>query len=127
MNTVIILAAGQGTRMNSKTAKVLHKVGNKYLLQHSIDSSKVLVEKINVIVGQNSQLIKEAIDDSKVNWILQKEQLGTGHAVQQATPYIEDNSMCLILYADVPLLQTNTIEELLNRLAPQGLLFLVLF
>ena len=120
MNTAIILAAGQGTRMNSKTAKVLHKVGNKYLLQHSIDSSKALVEKINVVVGQNSQSIKEAIVDSKVNWVLQKEQLGTGHAVQQATPYIEDSSMCLILYADVPLIQRNTIEELLNKASSSG-------
>jgi len=115
MNTAIILAAGQGTRMKSKTAKVLHKVGNKYLLQHVIDASKEHVEKMNVIVGHNSQSVQEAIGDSKVNWVLQKEQLGTGHAVQQAIPFIKDNSMCLILYADVPLLKPKTVEQLLSK------------
>ena len=103
MNTAIILAAGQGKRMRSKTPKVLHKVGGKYLLQHVIDASKESVGEINVIVGHNSELVKEAIIDGKINWVLQEEQLGTGHAVQQAAPFIEDESICLILYSDVPL------------------------
>jgi len=120
MNTAIILAAGQGTRMNSNTAKVLHKVGKKYLLQHVIDCSKELVEKINVIVGHNSQSIKDAIVDTKVNWVLQEEQLGTGHAVQQSIPFIEDSSICLILYADVPLIQTKTLQKLLKKADSSG-------
>ena len=59
MNTAIILAAGQGTRMNSQTAKVLHKVGNKSLLQHVIDASRPLVNSINVIIGHHSESVKK--------------------------------------------------------------------
>ena len=120
MNTAIILAAGQGTRMRSKTPKVLHKVGGKYLLQHVIDASKESVGEINVIVGHNSELVKEAIIASKINWVLQEEQLGTGHAVQQATPFIEDESICLILYSDVPLLKRTTIKQLINKANSSG-------
>ena len=100
MNTAIILAAGQGTRMNSQTAKVLHKVGNKCLLQHIVDASSDHVETINVIVGHNSQAVKAAMPKNKINWVLQEKQLGTGHAVQQAIPFINDDSICLILYGD---------------------------
>lgn len=120
MNTAIILAAGQGTRMKSQTSKVLHKVGNKYLLQHVIDASHNHVEQLNVIVGENSQSVKAAVKDSKINWVLQEKQLGTGHAVQQAIPFIEDQSICLILYADVPLIESQTIEELINKAHSTG-------
>ena len=120
MNTAIILAAGQGTRMNSQTAKVLHKVGNKSLLQHVVDASRDHVETINVIVGHNSQAVKAAMPKSKINWVLQEKQLGTGHAVQQAIPFINDDSICLILYGDVPLLQSKTLEELLIKARPSG-------
>ena len=120
MNNAIILAAGQGKRMKSQTSKVLHKVGNKYLLQHVVDVAKNHVEKMNIIVGRNSQSVKSAITESKINWVLQEKQLGTGHAVKQAIPFIEENSICLILYADVPLLQSKTIEELLKKARTTG-------
>ena len=120
MNTAIILAAGQGTRMKSQTAKVLHKVGNKCLLQHVVDASSDHVETINVIVGHNSQSVKGAIKESKINWVLQEKQLGTGHAVQQAAPLLNDDSTCLILYGDVPLIQSNTIEKLLIKARTSG-------
>jgi len=120
MNNAIILAAGQGKRMKSQTSKVLHKVGNKYLLQHVVDVAKNHVEKMNIIVGHNSQSVKSAITESKINWVLQEKQLGTGHAVKQAIPFIEENSICLILYADVPLLQSKTIEELLKKARTTG-------
>ena len=120
MNTAIILAAGQGTRMKSQTAKVLHKVGNKCLLQHVVDASSDHVETINVIVGHNSQAVKAAMPKSKINWVLQEKQLGTGHAAQQAIPFINDDSICLILYGDVPLLQSKTLEELLIKARPSG-------
>ena len=120
MNNAIILAAGQGKRMKSQTSKVLHKVGNKYLLQHVVDVVKNHVEKMNIIVGHNSQSVKSAITESKINWVLQEKQLGTGHAVKQAIPFIEENSICLILYADVPLLQSKTIEELLKKARTTG-------
>ena len=120
MNTAIILAAGQGTRMKSQTAKVLHKVGSKCLLQHVVDAASDHVETINVIVGHNSQYVKGAIKESKVNWVLQEKQLGTGHAVQQAAPLLNDDSTCLILYGDVPLIQSNTIEKLLVKARKSG-------
>ena len=120
MNTAIILAAGQGTRMKSQTAKVLHKVGSKCLLQHVVDAASDHVETINVIVGHNSQSVKGAIKESKVNWVLQDKQLGTGHAVQQAAPLLNDYSTCLILYGDVPLIQSKTIEELLIKARTSG-------
>ena len=120
MNTAIILAAGQGTRMKSQTAKVLHKVGSKCLLQHVVDAASDHVETINVIVGHNSQSVKGAIKESKINWVLQDKQLGTGHAVQQAAPLLNDDSTCLILYGDVPLIQSKTIEELLIKARTSG-------
>ena len=120
MNTAIILAAGQGTRMKSQTAKVLHKVGSKCLLQHVVDAASDHVETINVIVGHNSQSVKGAIKESKINWVLQEKQLGTGHAVQQAAPLLNDDSTCLILYGDVPLIQSNTIEKLLVKARTSG-------
>ena len=120
MNTAIILAAGQGTRMKSQTAKVLHKLGSKCLLQHVVDAASDHVETINVIVGHNSQSVKAAIKESKINWVLQDKQLGTGHAVQQAAPLLNDDSTCLILYGDVPLIQSNTIEKLLIKARTSG-------
>ena len=120
MNTAIILAAGQGTRMKSQTAKVLHKIGSKCLLQHVVDAASDHVETINVIVGHNSQSVKGAIKESKINWVLQDKQLGTGHAVQQAAPLLNDDSTCLILYGDVPLIQSNTIEKLLVKARTSG-------
>ena len=120
MNTAIILAAGQGTRMNSQTAKVLHKVGNKSLLQHVIDASRPLVNSINVIIGHHSESVKKTTSNEDINWVNQKEQLGTGHAVQQAIPHINDNSICLILYGDVPLIKTETLQILTDKAKSSG-------
>jgi len=120
MNTAIILAAGQGTRMSSQTAKVLHKVGNKSLLQHVIDASRPLVNSINVIIGHHSESVKKTTSNEDINWVNQKEQLGTGHAVQQAIPHINDNSICLILYGDVPLIKTETLQILTDKAESSG-------
>ena len=120
MNTAIILAAGQGTRMNSQTAKVLHKVGNKSLLQHVIDASRPLVNSINIIIGHHSESVKKTTSNEDINWVNQKEQLGTGHAVQQAIPHINDNSICLILYGDVPLIKTETLQILTDKAESSG-------
>ncbi|MDA7438278.1 bifunctional UDP-N-acetylglucosamine diphosphorylase/glucosamine-1-phosphate N-acetyltransferase GlmU [Candidatus Pseudothioglobus singularis] len=120
MNTAIILAAGQGTRMNSQTAKVLHKVGNKSLLQHVIDASRPLVNSINVIIGHHSESVKKTTSNEDINWVNQKEQLGTGHAVQQAIHHINDNSICLILYGDVPLIKTETLQILTDKAESSG-------
>jgi bifunctional UDP-N-acetylglucosamine pyrophosphorylase / glucosamine-1-phosphate N-acetyltransferase len=120
MNTAIILAAGQGTLMNSQTPKVLHKVGNKSLLQHVIDASRPLVNSINVIIGHHSESVKKTTSNDDINWVNQKEQLGTGHAAQQAIPHINDNSICLILYGDVPLIKTETLQILTDKAESSG-------
>ena len=117
---VIILAAGQGTRMNSSVSKVLHEVGNKTLIQHVIDAATPLASSINVIIGHNSESVKKSIQNNLIKWVLQKNQLGTGHAVMQAIPNIQENSMCLILYGDVPLIQTQTLLKLLEKANKTG-------
>ena len=117
---VIILAAGQGTRMNSSISKVLHQVGNKTLIQHVIDAAMPLASSINVIIGHNSESVKKSIQNNLVKWVLQKNQLGTGHAVMQAIPSIKKDSMCLILYGDVPLIQTQTLINLLEKANKTG-------
>jgi bifunctional UDP-N-acetylglucosamine pyrophosphorylase/glucosamine-1-phosphate N-acetyltransferase len=106
--------------MNSQTAKVLHKVGNKSLLQHVIDASRPLVNSINVIIGHHSESVKKTTSNDDINWVNQKEQLGTGHAVQQAIPHINDNSICLILYGDVPLIKTETLQILTDKAESSG-------
>ena len=110
---VIILAAGKGTRMRSSKPKVLHEVAGKPLLQHVIDTSRSLnVNNIHVVYGHEGELVKSTIKDNSINWVEQKEQLGTGHAVQQVLPFLQDNSQILILYGDVPLLSSESIASM---------------
>ena len=116
----IILAAGQGTRMKSNVTKVLHQLGGKFLLQHVIDAALPLTESISVVVGHNSESVKNVINNNNINWVFQKNQLGTGHAVKEAIPSIADNSICLILYGDVPLIQTNTLNTLIKKAETTG-------
>jgi len=117
---VIILAAGQGKRMHSSISKVLHEVGNKTLIQHVLDAATPLASSINVIIGHNSESVKKSVSSNLITWVLQKNQLGTGHAVMQAIPNIQENSMCLILYGDVPLIQTHTLLKLLEKANKTG-------
>jgi len=84
MINAIILAAGQGTRMKSNKAKVLHQLGGKSLLQHVIDAINPLTTSINIVIGNDAELVKNSINSHSINWIVQEKQLGTGHAVQQA-------------------------------------------
>ncbi len=119
---IVILAAGKGTRMKSKLPKVLHPVGGKPLLVHVIETALSLApKKIIVIYGHGGELVKESIAanlDSKVaeslQWLEQKEQKGTGHAVQIAEPWLNDAGKALVLYGDVPLIQSLTLKKLLN-------------
>jgi bifunctional UDP-N-acetylglucosamine pyrophosphorylase/glucosamine-1-phosphate N-acetyltransferase len=113
---VIILAAGKGTRMYSELPKVLHKVAGKPMLGHVIDCAKELMpDAIHIVVGHGAELVQSTLDDGKINWCLQKEQLGTGHAVQQALPNIDDHQKVLVLYGDVPLLTANTLKTLTDE------------
>lgn len=113
---VVILAAGQGTRMRSALPKVLHPIGGKPMLAHVIDASRELnPQKISVVYGHGGELVKQGISDSDLNWIQQAEQLGTGHAVQQASAAWNDDDIVLILYGDVPLLKAETLAEVVRK------------
>jgi bifunctional UDP-N-acetylglucosamine pyrophosphorylase/glucosamine-1-phosphate N-acetyltransferase len=111
-----ILAAGQGSRMRSALPKVLHKIAGRSLLKHVYDTSKQIEGNcVSIIYGHGGELVKESLSMLNINWIQQKEQLGTGHAVQQAESEIDDSDTVLILYGDVPLLELTTIEGLLHK------------
>jgi len=116
----IILAAGKGTRMFSNQAKVLHKIGEKPLLQHVIDATKDIVDKIHIIYGFQGDVVRKNINGEVLNWVEQIEQKGTGHAVLQALPFVEDNVLVLVLYGDVPLITTQTLEDLKKQSSHSG-------
>jgi len=120
MIDAIILAAGQGTRMKSNKAKVLHQIGGKSLLQHVVDAINPLSTSINIVIGNDAELVKNSINNHSINWVVQKKQLGTGHAVQQVKSGINNKSTCIILYGDVPLISTNTIKSLIAQSKPTG-------
>jgi len=120
MIEAIILAAGQGTRMKSKKAKVLHELGGKTLLQHVVDAIQPLSSSVNIVIGNDAELIKNSINSRSISWVLQKMQLGTGHAIQQAISNINDELTCVILYGDVPLITTNTIKSLIDKSEKNG-------
>lgn len=113
---IVILAAGQGTRMKSALPKVLHPLAGVPLLQHVINTAKNLSPEIlNVVYGHGGEKVMQTIDDAEINWIHQVKQLGTGHAVAQATDHFEDGQVVLVLYGDVPLIRMDTLADLLNR------------
>lgn len=113
---IIILAAGQGKRMYSTTPKVLHKIAGKPMLARVVETAQQLnPDVIHVVYGHGGEQIKAALPDLPVNWVLQNEQLGTGHAVMQALPYIPLDSQVLILSADVPLIEAKTLQNLINK------------
>ena len=95
---IVILAAGKGTRMHSNKPKVLHEIGGKPILAHVIDCAKALSpEKIIVVYGYGGETVREAFAHENIDWVNQAEQLGTGHAVQQAAPYLHADANSLIL------------------------------
>ncbi|MXP51432.1 bifunctional UDP-N-acetylglucosamine diphosphorylase/glucosamine-1-phosphate N-acetyltransferase GlmU [Pantoea sp. SoEX] len=112
---IVILAAGKGTRMCSNLPKVLHKLAGKYIVEYVIDVAKEInKDKIYIVYGFKGELLKQYLNDSSINWILQDKQLGTGHAVAQVLPYLHDNEKLLILYGDVPLISKETLERLFS-------------
>ena len=113
---IIILAAGQGTRMRSTRPKVLHLLAGKPLLTHVIETAMSLnPDGIHVVIGHNALQIQENLAHLPVRWVQQERQLGTGHAVLQALPGIEDTACVLILSGDVPLIQAKTLQSLLQQ------------
>ncbi|MGL5046781.1 MAG: bifunctional UDP-N-acetylglucosamine diphosphorylase/glucosamine-1-phosphate N-acetyltransferase GlmU [Shewanella sp.] len=122
---VVILAAGKGTRMRSDLPKVLHPIAHKSMVQHVIDTAHSIgSDAIQLVYGYGADKLKSILGEQKLNWILQAEQLGTGHAVAQAIPNINDNDTVLILYGDVPLIQTSTLEALLAARPENGIAIL---
>ena len=123
--SAIILAAGKGTRMYSNLPKVLHKIGAKPMLQHVIDTVQQLnTHHINIVYGHGKEQLEHALKDQPVQLVYQAEQLGTGHAVQQAIPYIDDDEDILILYADTPLISAQTLQNLIANKPKQGIALL---
>ncbi|WP_445945861.1 bifunctional UDP-N-acetylglucosamine diphosphorylase/glucosamine-1-phosphate N-acetyltransferase GlmU [Shewanella sp.] len=122
---VVILAAGKGTRMRSDLPKVLHPIAHKSMVQHVIDTANSLGSKaIQLVYGYGAQMLKTRLGEQAVNWVLQAEQLGTGHAVAQASPNINDDDTVLILYGDVPLIQQSTLNALLDARTQGGMAIL---
>ncbi len=112
---IVILAAGKGTRMHSDMPKVLHEVGGKPILAHVIDCAKSLnPAKIIVVYGFGGNVVREKFAHEDITWVNQAEQLGTGHAVQQAAAYLDMDSLTLILLGDVPLIDGQACEKLIS-------------
>lgn len=110
---IVILAAGQGTRMNSSRPKVLHTIAGKSMLQHVIDAARVLDDAhLHVVIGHGADQIRNEIIGEDVHWVVQEKQLGTGHAVLQALPFLRPESTALVLYGDVPLVNPASLKQL---------------
>ena len=108
---IIVLAAGQGKRMHSALPKVLHPLAGRPLLAHVLDAARALApRKIVVVHGHGADEVRAAFPDPAIEWVLQAEQLGTGHAVQQALPQLAADADVLILYGDVPLVRAETLQ-----------------
>ena len=121
---IVILAAGQGTRMRSALPKVLHPVAGKPMLGHVIDTARALQpQRIHVVIGHGAEAVRERLAADDLNFVLQEQQLGTGHAVAQALPFISAEQV-LVLYGDVPLIEAPTLERLLAHAGPAQLALL---
>ena len=112
---ILVLAAGQGKRMRSQLPKILHPLAGRPLLAHVLASARALApRKIVVVHGHGAEQVRAVFSAADVEWVLQAEQLGTGHAVQQAMPHISQDTDVLILYGDVPLVRSETLKRLIE-------------
>ncbi len=118
--SAVILAAGKGTRMYSDLPKVLHPLAGKPMVKHVIDTCQYMgANNLHLVYGHGGEVMQNMLANEDVNWVLQAEQLGTGHAVNQAADQFEDNEQILVLYGDVPLISKQTIDNLLEA-QPEG-------
>jgi bifunctional UDP-N-acetylglucosamine pyrophosphorylase / glucosamine-1-phosphate N-acetyltransferase len=123
--SVVILAAGKGTRMRSSLPKVLHPVADKPMVSHVIDSARqVNAENIYLVYGFGGDILKAQITGKDLTFVEQKEQLGTGHAVDMASPFLKDDEDVLVLYGDVPLTKVSTIQNLISAKPVEGMALL---
>ncbi len=120
---IVILAAGKGTRMYSNKPKVLHALAGKPMVQHVLDCAQALqAGNICVVYGHGGEAVPQAMAAYPAKFVVQEPQLGTGHAVQQAMPHLDDGSPTMVLYGDVPLIQLKTLQHM--REAGDGLVLL---
>ena len=113
--SVVILAAGKGTRMKSSQPKVLHELAGKSLLAHVYDTAKSLgADEVVIVYGHGGAQVKNACRSFDASWVEQKQQLGTGHAVQQAMAVLNPENNVLVLYGDVPLTTDKSLQQLIE-------------
>jgi bifunctional UDP-N-acetylglucosamine pyrophosphorylase/glucosamine-1-phosphate N-acetyltransferase len=125
---IVILAAGQGTRMYSDKPKVLHELAGKPLLTHVYHGARTLnPDSIYIVYGYGGDEVCESLPALDVEWVEQAEQLGTGHAVQQVIPNIDDDNLVLVLYGDVPLITNDTLKALVETGRSSGFSLLTAF
>ena len=110
---IIILAAGKGTRMKSEKLKVLHPLAGKAIIDHVLDTAKLLnPNKIIMVYGHQGEQLKKYLEHENVVWVEQNNPQGTGHAVQLAAPFVDKNSSVLILVGDAPLIEFDDLQKL---------------
>ena len=113
---VVILAAGKGTRMHSKLPKVLHELAGEPLLAHVIRTVQQINPKaMHIVFGHGSDTVLARFEGAGANWVMQSEQMGTAHAVKTAMPDIESNSVVLVVYGDIPLVDAKELSGLVNK------------
>lgn len=119
---VVILAAGQGTRMRSNLPKVLHCIAGKPMVSHVVESSRQIgASAIHVVVGHGAEQVKQSLNGDDIQWATQEQQLGTGHAVAQALPAIAKDSIVLVAYGDVPLVAPSTLAALVASVSKDAM------
>ncbi|WP_286234159.1 bifunctional UDP-N-acetylglucosamine diphosphorylase/glucosamine-1-phosphate N-acetyltransferase GlmU [Thalassotalea sediminis] len=120
--SVVILAAGKGTRMKSSLPKVLHAIADKPMVEHVIDAARcVNADNIYMVYGFGGEILQARITGEDLTFVEQAEQLGTGHAVNMATPYLKDDENVLVLYGDVPLTKVSTLQQLIDAKPDNGM------
>jgi bifunctional UDP-N-acetylglucosamine pyrophosphorylase/glucosamine-1-phosphate N-acetyltransferase len=122
---IVILAAGLGKRMHSALPKVLHPLAGKPLLAHVLDAARALSpRRICIVYGHGGEAVPQTINDENLTWVQQVPQLGTGHALMQALPHLDEEGVTLVMYGDVPLTRIETLERLIST-AGKGTLALL--
>jgi bifunctional UDP-N-acetylglucosamine pyrophosphorylase/glucosamine-1-phosphate N-acetyltransferase len=112
---VVVLAAGQGTRMRSALPKVLHPLAGKPILAHVLDTAySIAAQRFCVVYGHGGEQVRTAMSGYDCDWALQEEQQGTGHAVMQAMPAMKDMDRVLVVYGDVPLISAETLRRMVD-------------
>ncbi|GAA5132339.1 bifunctional UDP-N-acetylglucosamine diphosphorylase/glucosamine-1-phosphate N-acetyltransferase GlmU [Alloalcanivorax gelatiniphagus] len=123
---VVILAAGKGTRMKSAMPKVLHPIAGRPMAQHVVDAAAALSPANTVVVyGHGGDQVRAAVTGERLQWAEQAEQLGTGHAVAQALPHLNED-VVLVLYGDVPLIRPDTLRDFVARVTDRTLALMTL-